>query len=192
VVRKTFKPCCTCKVNLPLEDFYNDKSSKDGKTVKCKVCTKLYSNQYKAKHKEDISAYSKEYNRKHYQENREARLEWQKEYRLENLDERREYDRKQSKVYYSNNKDAAMEKSARRRAIKAQAMPPWVDETHLKRLRSIYKTCKNVSERTGKVHHVDHIVPLKGDNICGLHVWWNLRIIPARMNLSKGNKLEVF
>ena len=142
--------------------------------------------------KEKVLSYGRDYSRKNYQDNKEVRLDWQKNYRLNNLECRRKYDREQSKSYYLINKDAAIEKSARRRAIKAQAMPPWVDESHTDRLRSIYKTCRKVSEITGKPHHVDHIIPLQGSNICGLHVWWNLRIIPAEMNLSKGNKLELF
>jgi hypothetical protein len=177
---------------MPLEDFYNNKASKDGKTTKCKTCTKAYSSKYKSENKEKVLAYSKDYGRRAYLENREAKLAWQKDYRLRNLEYRREYDRSQGKRYYERNKDSAMERSARRRATKHNATPPWLDSAHIERLKSIYKTCRKVSKTTGKPHHVDHIVPLQGDNICGLHVWWNLRIIPASMNLSKGNNLEVF
>jgi len=41
---------------------------------------------------------------------------------------------------------------------------------------------------TGFKWHIDHIIPLNGENVCGLHVWNNLRVIPAVLNLSKGNK----
>ena len=42
---------------------------------------------------------------------------------------------------------------------------------------------------TGIKWHLDHILPLKGANVCGLHVWNNLMCIPACLNLEKSNKL---
>lgn len=188
---KTYKKCSVCKQDKDLEAFYNSKATKDGKTYTCKDCTKAYSSKYKKENKESVEEYSKKYRKEYYESNKEDKLQWQKEYRERNLEYRREYDRKQSKRYYESNKDSFLEKNARRRAQKLKATPPWVDEEHTKRLRSIYRACKNVSEKSGKPHHVDHIVPLKGENVCGLHVWWNLRIVPAQENLSKGNRFEL-
>lgn len=190
-MKKTYKRCNDCATEKPLSEFYKNKASKDGVTNKCKSCSKEYSKAYKENNKASVEQYSLQYRKGYYKKNRQNKLLWQKEYRQKNLDARQEYDRTHSKIYYENNKASALEKSSRRRAKKILATPCWADEEHKKRLLSIYKTCRNVSRRTGKTHHVDHIVPLKGENVCGLHVWWNLRIVPAKMNLSKGNKLEL-
>jgi hypothetical protein len=190
-VAKTYKTCRKCFEEKLTSNFYKNKASSDGVTNKCKSCMKEYSKKYKEDNKSSTEEYSLSYRKSYYKKNRESRLLWQKDYREKNLEERRAYDRQQSKIYYNANKGSCMEKSSRRRACMIGATPPWVDEKHRQRLLSIYKTCRNVSEKTGKEHHVDHIVPLNGKNVCGLHVWWNLRIIPAKMNLSKGNKLEV-
>ena len=69
---------------------------------------------------------------------------------------------------------------ARRDAAKAQRTPPWVD---LDALRQFYR-----NRPAG--HHVDHIVPLRAENVSGLHVPWNLQYLPAHENLSKQAKFQ--
>ena len=70
-------------------------------------------------------------------------------------------------------------RQAKRRADKLNATPKWAN---LKEIEKIYKNCP-------KGFHVDHIIPLISDKVCGLHVENNLRTIPAEENISKGNKL---
>ena len=67
---------------------------------------------------------------------------------------------------------------SRKRRVRIQ-MPDWVSE---KDLREIYLNCP-------KGFHVDHIIPINGRNISGLHVPWNLQYLPAIENLRKSNKL---
>lgn len=66
-------------------------------------------------------------------------------------------------------------------------MPIWANPECIK---NIYEKCYEISKSTGIIHHVDHIVPLQGDLVCGLHVEWNLQIITAEENLRKNNKFE--
>ncbi len=74
--------------------------------------------------------------------------------------------------------------SVRRAGIK-RACPYWVDKTAIE---NIYAEATTLSNTTGVSHHVDHIIPLKGRGVCGLHVPWNLQIITAAANLKKTNK----
>ncbi len=69
---------------------------------------------------------------------------------------------------------------------KLQAMPVWVDREQIKK---IYAQARAVSLATGIKHHVDHIIPLQGVNVSGLHVPWNLQILTATQNAIKKNRV---
>lgn len=75
----------------------------------------------------------------------------------------------------------------KRQAAKIQATPPWAN---LDGIRVFYEMAARVSKCLGIKHHVDHICPLRGaDGSRGLHVEYNLRVIPAVVNLRKGNRV---
>ena len=75
--------------------------------------------------------------------------------------------------------------SSKRRAAKIDASPVWADRAKIK---EIYKDCV-LKSSGGKVRHeVDHIVPLRGKNVCGLHNEFNLQVITATDNRAKSNK----
>jgi len=78
--------------------------------------------------------------------------------------------------------------NAKRRAAKLKRTPPWLTPEHLEQIKAFYALAKSLEKSTGVVHHVDHIVPLQGDNVSGLHVPWNLQVITASENCSKNNK----
>lgn len=75
--------------------------------------------------------------------------------------------------------------SAARRAGIERATPRWADRSAIKK---VYEECIRLSRETGIRHEVDHIVPLKGKKVSGLHVHWNLRPIPAATNRAKSNR----
>ena len=102
----------------------------------------------------------------------------------------KERNKVRSKKHYRENKHRYLHKYSERRARKLQATPNWLTEGQKDQIRRIYKVREKVSVKTEVEHHVDHIVPLQGENVCGLHVPWNLRVIPKPLNLSKGNKHE--
>tara|TARA_R110002096_G_C14086604_1_gene677180 strand:- start:51 stop:509 length:459 start_codon:yes stop_codon:yes gene_type:complete len=77
--------------------------------------------------------------------------------------------------------------NAKRRAAKLQRTPNWISSAHLKEIETFYMLSKWYEKATGLKHHVDHIVPLQGDLVSGLHVPWNLQVITAAENCSKNN-----
>jgi hypothetical protein len=89
------------------------------------------------------------------------------------------------KDWKERNKDKVRMQTASRRAKRKCAQPRWVRKSDL---LAIYTQAQRVSDMVGYEYHVDHIVPLQGKEVCGLHVPWNLQIIPAWQNLQKQNK----
>lgn len=73
-----------------------------------------------------------------------------------------------------------------RRLRLQQAAPKWVNRSAL---YAIYAEAARLNRETPLSYHVDHIVPLRGNNVCGLHVPWNLQILTAADNIRKSNKL---
>lgn len=100
-----------------------------------------------------------------YEEKKLLRLAYGKKYRADNKEKRRAWDRNNAVI--------------RKKLIGGQA----IAKSYRKETRDVYLNCP-------EGHHVDHIVPLKGKIVCGLHVPWNLQYLPALDNIKKGNKHE--
>ena len=79
---------------------------------------------------------------------------------------------------------------AERRALEHSATPPWLTDDHRGEIKAIYSAANRREAETGIPHHVDHIIPLKHPDVCGLHVHWNLRVLTATENLSKSNSFD--
>lgn len=92
--------------------------------------------------------------------------------------------RETARKWARDNKHRIAAKAARRRAGKLQATPPWVDHVEIGKF---YVEARRLTLETGIIHEVDHIHPLQGRNLCGLHVPWNLQILTKSENSRKRN-----
>lgn len=92
---------------------------------------------------------------------------------------------KTSKLIRARNRAIIIAANKERQVRKLQAMPKWADK---QKITDIYKIRQKISDDTGVIHHVDHIVPLKSSIVCGLHCEDNLQVIPAIDNMRKCNK----
>lgn len=77
---------------------------------------------------------------------------------------------------------------ARRRKHK-NATPPWLTRKQKGEIRQLYEMAITMTKTTGEQYVVDHIIPLRSPDVCGLHVPWNLRVITQEENLKKSNKI---
>ena len=97
--------------------------------------------------------------------------------------ENREYISERMKQRWQNNPDKVNANTAKRRATKLQATPIWYT-MEKKRVEFLYATAR------ANGLHVDHIIPLRHDMVCGLHTLSNLQLLTPTENYSKSNKFE--
>ena len=78
--------------------------------------------------------------------------------------------------------------SLRRRRFR-DATPKWLTAEDKMEIRLKYRLAIEMSRATGIRHAVDHVIPLQGETVCGLHVPWNMEVITQEENLKKYNRL---
>jgi 5-methylcytosine-specific restriction endonuclease McrA len=118
----------------------------------------------------------------YYKRNREAVIA---RAQARTIEEKRAY----RAAWKANNSDQVLADNKVRRRKHRQATPPWITRKQKSEIRQLYQIAITMSKTTGERYVVDHIVPLRSDFVCGLHVPWNLRVITREENLKKSNKL---
>ena len=102
----------------------------------------------------------------------------------------REKTREYKKRWKQNNLGRVNADTAARKERVRCATPPWLTDEHREQIVAIYEEAARLTQETGIPHHVDHIVPLRGKNVSGLHAPWNLQILTADENYKKNNKFD--
>jgi len=170
------KICADCKLNKELSSFCKDNKRKDGLYPYCAECRKEhrknfvrtparleYERVWELKNKETRKA------QKAASEKTSKRKEYRKLWKQNNLGKTRAY----CMNYYT---------------TKLQRTPKWLTESDWIEINWAYNIAVQKTKETGIPYEVDHIIPLQGENVSGLHVPWNLQIITESENCSKGNK----
>jgi len=175
--------CNVCKIDKNLQDFHKAKTLPLGVSYTCKVCAKARSLVWNSQNKEK----KKLNGQKHYEENKDAYLERAK--KLSWAAHNKDKVLANAKERYKAKRELYVSALAKRRAEKLSATPSWLTQDQKEQIKLVYKEATLLQQEHNSKYHVDHIVPLKGKNVCGLHVPWNLRAIPATENIAKGNRI---
>lgn len=91
----------------------------------------------------------------------------------------------------ANNRPVIAFHAAQRRTAVAQRTPAWLTDEDFAQMQAWFWYATFLTESTGQIHHVDHIVPLRGKDVSGLNVPWNLQALTAIDNLKKSNRHDV-
>lgn len=184
--------CPPCGQTKPLSAF--SRSRRDGWSYRCKECNRKQCLNWREKNLEKVRAKDRLRAQQNKEKNNARARQWQidnkdgrrlksRAYRLENRDRIDAY----VKAWKRDNRGRVLEAAAFRKQRIRQATPPWLSKAQRKEIQAVYTESVRLSDETGIPHHVDHETPLVGKNVCGLHVPWNLQILPAFLNLKKSN-----
>jgi hypothetical protein len=152
------KTCPRCGELKPPDAFYTGRSY-------CKACCRAYYQENRERHLAQAKQWAKD-NPQRLKELRKAEHE-------RNRGKRNAWRRARDKA----NPGKRCAKETRRKAAKMDRLPAWAD---LKAIRAVYESCP-------PGHHVDHVIPLRGKDVSGLHVAGNLQYLTAEENVAKGN-----
>jgi hypothetical protein len=207
------KVCSKCKLSLPEENFWKQK---DKLRAACKTCCYKTHRSWVEANRESHLSKLQVYNKKYYLENSKEIKSSVKQYQKENsskisqkkkvkyaesklehnLKSAKYYKENKTKVkskvkaYQKNNKAKVKVWSGERKSAVKKATPRWLTEEHWLQMNYLYWLASDLSSINGEQYDVDHIVPLRGKTVCGLHVPWNLQVLPSDLNRQKSNKHE--
>ena len=192
------KYCKHCNTSKSNEMFQQDRGTHDALCYYCKSCRaerlkkrsplqKAHANKmmkaWRADNPEEIKAKKAAI----YQEKSEEIRAQVKAYRDANKD----LMKMRRRLAYLENSKTIRERSATAHAAKKKRVPKWVDDNHKKLILEVYELSVRLTKETKCKHEVDHIIPLQGELVSGLHVVSNLQVLTMKENRKKYNLFEV-
>lgn len=161
-----YKTCTCCKSKLEL-CYFKRKRQTENSIGKSGKHVQMFNSLCKACATASVM--------RHYYNNQEKKIEYQK---------------KQNKLMINEYRPRMNSHKSAYRASSRNATPAWVTKEDRQVMSSLYKQREELSLITGIEHQVDHVIPLNGLSVCGLHVPWNLQVITREQNSRKSNQLD--
>lgn len=183
------KTCNKCLCEKDTSAFYANKRMKDGLNTFCIECHKADNVARKAKNRADpeFKAMESKAKKAYRERTEEARAVYMAAWRTANKEHADWY----SKKYRSENKERYSFLCQKRKLDKLNRTPEWLTDDDMWLMSEAYALAALRTRVLGVPFHVDHIIPLRGKKVSGLHVPQNLRVIPGVENMRKTNKFEV-
>lgn len=204
------KKCKICSVEFPLSNFSRNARARDGLDARCKPCVRLIGAAYDARNREKRAAAArsrreldpagaKAAERKWYKKNSEYARQAQRDRYAKNPEVNKQAVANWRKVrpgygsfavglWRQENPHKVRAQVAKRRCDKLERTPPWLTREDFQTMEFFYFMARALTENTGVPHHVDHVFPLRGKYVSGLHVPGNLQILTATENMQKKNR----
>jgi hypothetical protein len=173
------KTCSKCGEEKPRTEFHKKAHNKDGLRGQCKICISEIAKLDRKNNPERVKATKSKWNKANAEKVKEYGRKWAER----NPDKRA----KSSSDWAKRNAPAVVDAVVRRRAAKLQRTASWAND---QLIAAYYKEAKRLEELTGIQFHVDHIIPLRGELVSGLHVETNLQLLPAHENIGKSNRFD--
>jgi hypothetical protein len=187
------KTCNRCGETKELELFSKASSCRDGHRNYCKTCHSKYKHSWYKANQLYHYIKCKDWNKRNPEKGKEYKAKYNQKPESKILAKQYRYLHKThiantKSTWLKSNRWKATATGARYKAAKLQRTPIWVDEDDLWLVKEAYDLAEKRSIMTNISWHVDHIIPLQGKIVSGLHVIANLQVIPAKLNISKGNR----
>ena len=175
--------CRVCAIAKSLIEYPNHKAYANGKETRCKSCLSEYR---KRKWQENLEK-SRGYGHKYKSKNRQLISVRNKEYVLNNPKKRKQT----MHEYRQRTKPLQASYTRKRQAAKMNRTPAWLTDFDKLKIKCIYSIAAMLTRENKEEWTVDHIIPLQGKLVSGLHVPSNLQVMRGSENYAKINKFEV-
>lgn len=173
LAQRGLKTCAKCRVVKPFAEFHKRVASGDQLAHKCKSCVNHDSSAWRDLNPEAHGQW--------YEQNKDYKAEYFLRWRSEHI----EAEKARIAKWAKDNPHKVNALGVKRHAAKLHATPTWANQGAVE---AFYAEAARLTKATGIRHEVDHIVPLQGKIVRGLHWEGNLQVLPKTQNISKSNR----